>query len=48
MSGAKIMKELKDLAVNTGAEMEVVSLDTEEGQQFKNLGGIGAILRFKI
>ena len=44
----KIMKEFKQLAVNAGSEIEVMSLDTDEGQQFKNLGGIGAILRFQI
>ncbi len=44
----KIAKELKKMAENTSSEVEIVSLDTEEGQQFKNLGGIGAILRFKV
>jgi len=43
----KIAKELKKMAENISSEVEIVSLDTEEGQQFKNLGGIGAILRFK-
>jgi peptide chain release factor subunit 1 len=34
---------------NTGnAEIIIVSTETEEGIQFKNMGGIGAILRFKI
>lgn len=41
-------KKLKDLAERSGAKIEIISLETEEGQQFKNLGGIGAILRFKI
>ena len=40
--------ELKKLADNIGSEIETVSVDTEEGQQFNNLGGIGALLRFKI
>ncbi|MDO8538435.1 MAG: peptide chain release factor 1, partial [archaeon] len=31
-----------------GAEMKVISRDTEEGEQFyKGFSGIGAILRFK-
>lgn len=43
-----IAKKLKELAENTGANVEIISLDTEEGIQFKNLSGIGAILRFRI
>jgi len=51
LSGAvvkSISKELTKIAENTGATVEVVSTETEEGDQFKNLGGIGAILRFKV
>jgi peptide chain release factor subunit 1 len=44
----KLAKELKTIAENTGSKIEVVSVDTEEGKQFENLGGIGAILRFKV
>jgi len=44
----KIAKELKPMAENIGANVEIISTDTEEGQQFYNLGGIGAILRFKV
>ncbi len=40
--------ELKSMAKNIGSKIEVISIDTEEGQQFKNLGGIGSILRFRI
>ncbi len=40
--------ELKKLAENTGAEIEMISTETEEGQQFYNLEGMGAILRFKV
>ncbi|MFH1327109.1 MAG: peptide chain release factor aRF-1 [archaeon] len=43
-----IIKELKKIAEDTGANIEIVSTDTEEGEQFKNLGGIGSILRFKV
>ena len=43
-----IMKELKTMAINIGSKIELVSLETEEGEQFKNLSGIGAILRFRI
>ncbi len=40
-------KELRKLAKDTGAKIEIISTETEEGKQFENLGGIGAILRFK-
>lgn len=32
----------------TGAEFFLISQDTEWGDQLKNLGGVGAILRFSI
>lgn len=44
----KIAKELTPIAKNIGSSIEIISTDTEEGQQFYNLGGIGAILRFKV
>ncbi|MFH1801618.1 MAG: peptide chain release factor aRF-1 [archaeon] len=44
----KTLKEFKKLAENIGSKVEVVSVETEEGQQFWNLSGIGAILRYKI
>lgn len=44
----KIAKELKKMAEDISAKIEIISTDTEEGIQFYNLGGIGAILRFKI
>lgn len=43
-----VIKELKKKAEDTGSSVEIVSLDTEEGQQFDNLGGIGSVLRFQI
>ncbi len=43
-----LKKELADLAQTTGSAVEIISTDTEEGQQFKNLGGIGSILRFRV
>ena len=42
------IKELKKLAEQIGAEVEIVSVDTSEGEQFLNLSGVGAILRFEI
>jgi peptide chain release factor subunit 1 len=40
-------KELKEMANNISSKIEMVSVDTEEGKQFGQLSGIGAILRFK-
>ena len=40
-------KELRKLAENTSSNVEIISTETTEGEQFKNLSGIGAILRFK-
>ena len=44
----KDMIELREKAMNIASKVELVSEETEEGQQFKNLKGIGAILRFEI
>ncbi len=41
------IEEFAELAESTGAKVEVISSDTEEGQQLKAFGGIAAILRFK-
>ena len=43
----KIIDEIEKENISK-AEINIVSKDTEEGLQFSNLGGIGAILRFKI
>jgi len=42
-----ITEEIEKLAKSSGAEIVYVSGETEEGIQFKNIAGIGAILRFK-
>lgn len=43
------IEELCDLADQTGAEVNFISTETEEGQQFKNaFKGVGAILRYKV
>jgi peptide chain release factor subunit 1 len=41
-------KELAQMAENINSNIELVSAETNEGEQFSNLSGIGAILRFKI
>lgn len=42
-----LIKNFKKIAEETGAKVEMISTDTEEGKQFFNLSGIGALLRFK-
>ncbi len=48
----KIPKEerarLEKKAEETGASIEIISTETNEGLQFYNLGGVGAFLRFSI
>lgn len=41
-------KELIDVAENMGTSVEIVSRETEEGDQFFSLGGVGAMLRFQV
>jgi|SRR3989344_5474991 len=43
-----LSRELIKLAENIGSKIEVVSTDTTEGEQFFNLSGIGALLRFGV
>jgi len=40
--------EFRKLAADTGAKICFISVETEEGAQFKNLGGIGGLLRFAL
>ena len=42
------MKEYEKKAEEMSTKLELISVETEEGQQFYNLTGIGAILRFKV
>jgi len=44
----ELIEVLSEKAKNLGSEVEIISVDTREGAQFKELGGIGAILRFKV
>ena len=38
----------KEFADTTGAEVFMISTDTKEGEQLYNMGGIGALLRFRL
>ncbi|MFA5953066.1 MAG: peptide chain release factor aRF-1 [Candidatus Pacearchaeota archaeon] len=44
----KTAKEFKVKAENIGSKVEIVSTETEEGQQFYNLSGLGVLMRFRI
>ena len=42
------INELSKLAENIGSSVKIISIETPEGEQFFNMAGIGAVLRFKI
>ena len=44
----EISKELIKMAENISSNLEIVSTETTEGEQFYNISGIGALLRYKI
>jgi len=44
----KITEELEEIAKASNAEVFIISVDTQEGQQLRDLTGIAAILRFAI
>lgn len=44
----QLSHELISLAKQIDSKVEIVSTDTTEGEQFFNLSGVGAILRFKV
>jgi peptide chain release factor subunit 1 len=47
ISEKDIVEHLEELTTASGTRLEVISSQTEEGNQLASLGGIGAILRFK-
>ncbi|MDP3992157.1 MAG: peptide chain release factor aRF-1 [Nanoarchaeota archaeon] len=42
------VSELSKLAENIGSTVKIISTETPEGEQFFNMGGVGATLRFSI
>jgi peptide subunit release factor 1 (eRF1) len=44
----EIVDELVEQAVKAGATVEYVSVNTPEGRQFREIGGIAAFLRYKL
>jgi peptide chain release factor subunit 1 (aeRF-1) len=44
-----IVEELSEIAEASGTKVEMISTESEEGEQFFNaFGGIAAILRFRV
>ncbi|HDD63686.1 MAG: peptide chain release factor 1 [Thermofilum sp. ex4484_79] len=45
----ELIEELIELAKNVGTDVELISTETEEGEELRrSFGGLGAILRFKV
>jgi len=44
----ELIDVLSEQAKNLGSEVEMISVDSREGEQFKEIGGVGAILRYKL
>ena len=44
----ELIEIISEQAKSSGSEVEIISVDSREGEQFKEIGGIGAILRYKI
>lgn len=44
----ELADDLTEQAIEHGAKVELISTDTPEGKQLKQIGGVGAFLRFKI
>ncbi|MCX6749361.1 MAG: peptide chain release factor aRF-1 [Candidatus Pacearchaeota archaeon] len=43
-----LIKELSKIAAQMGSEIKLITTETPEGEQFFNMAGIGAVLRFQI
>lgn len=43
-----LIEDIGELALNTGAHVEIISPDTEEGQQLLHFGGLAALLRYNV
>lgn len=46
--GKTLIRELTELAEGIDAKVVIITVETTEGEQFFNIGGVGAILRFEI
>lgn len=44
----KKIEELEEACIKSGCKIQLISIDSREGKQLKDLGGVGAILRYEI
>jgi len=44
----KVSHELEDKAEKIGADFQIISVETREGMQLRDMGGIAAILRYEV
>ncbi len=44
----KTIEELEESCIKSGCKLQIISVDTREGKQLKDLGSVGAILRYEI
>ena len=44
----KLSQELEEKAEKSGAELQIISVETREGIQLRDMGGIAAILRYEV
>jgi len=47
-SNDALIEEFEEIVTDAGSKLEIISLETREGQQIKSLGGAAAILRYKL
>lgn len=46
--GDEYIENMEEKITESGAKLEIISIESREGNQLKNLGGVAAILRFAI
>ena len=44
----ELIDVLSEQAKSLGSDVEIISVDSREGEQFNQIGGVGAILRYKL
>jgi peptide chain release factor subunit 1 len=44
----ELIDVLSEQTKKLGSDVEIISVDSREGEQFKEIGGVGAILRYKL
>ena len=44
----KTLEKLEESCIKSGSKLQIISVDSREGKQLKDLGGVGAILRYEL